>query len=114
MKDKHKFLVEASARYLMEYEDEKEILQDAKDMVQEILDNYYQNIREDEPQLAKNIVSLFARMIEFRNINNGRRFFDEEIVNVIPDDNAEVLKQLGSLANWVQRQATHLDPDWYV
>jgi hypothetical protein len=100
-------------KYLKENLDSvNEIIDDAKISVMEILQEYDPNIEEIE---VRTVINILQRALDFRNINNGKRFFDEEIENIfILDDQKQLVDNLKRVLNFAQRQATRIEPDYYV
>ena len=89
-----------------EFEDIDDIVN--SDLVKETSDELFSN----DLEYYRDIKSILKRALNYRNINNGVEWFKEEIDNRYMDET--ITKRLLSLLNWAQRQATKIEPDYYV
>ena len=117
----NRFIKEAN-NYLTEYDSIDEIIGDIKPNIKEILLDFYMNM--DIKELSENIriiSSIYDRALDYRNIQNGIDFFEEEISRYIESDLRDeyvdiklLKKRFLRLLNYVQRNATKIEPDYYV
>jgi len=105
----------------------KEFYDDGEETVDDIIFNYKSEIEklirdsdhtkspEELNQDVKLVLDILSRALGYRNINNGKRFFDDQVSKhfAIPEEET-LRKDLGGILNYIQRQATKKDPDFYV
>jgi len=114
--------------YLKEFFDDEDTDEDTdEETVESIIKDQYSEIKEliksndytMEPEEVNQevsfVIDLLTKALEFRNIDNGKRFFDEKILNHFRISEEEYLrKHLSEILNYVQRQSTKIEPNYYV
>jgi len=106
--------------YLKEFFDDEETIESIiKDQYPEIKELIMSNDHTMEPeevtQEVSFVIDLITKALEFRNLDNGKRFFDEKILNHFGLSEEEYLRKgLSGILNYVQRQSTKIEPNYYV
>ena len=99
---------------LVAYDSVRDILDDMRDDIGDSIGEYYSE-KEDIQQTYLVVFSFLERALEYRNIEKGKHYFESELrKTLLLPEQEELLIALMRQLNYAQRQATRIEPNYYV